>query len=286
MLCPYVMVTRMWLFFAIIGLVLAIPGLIALVRGRLERAHIHTRIQALLVLAAASLAFAASMATNPNLPQPGASSPVVQASPVPSEPRAEVLRVIDGDTIVVNIDGELSTVRYLGINAPETVHPERPAQCFGPEATERNVALVGGRLVHLESDQPDRDQYGRLLRYVWVGGRMVNRMLVEEGYADLEPYSNRYADDFTRARDDAVNEGKGLWNTCILPTATAAPVAPSATTAAYSPPPCHLTDCDCPHFSTQQEAQRFFERAGGPATDPHRLDADRDGIACETLPRE
>ncbi len=90
-----------------------------------------------------------------------------------------VTRVIDGDTIELE-NGEV--VRYLLIDTPETVHPEKPVECFGPEATERNRQLVEGRRVRMEKDATDRDAYGRLLRYVYADGTMVQAELVREGY--------------------------------------------------------------------------------------------------------
>ena len=87
--------------------------------------------------------------------------------------------VIDGDTIALE-NGE--TVRYLGVDTPETVNPTKPVQCYGPEASEANRQLVGGKRVRLERC-PDRDQYGRLLRYVYVDGVFVEAELVRGGYA-------------------------------------------------------------------------------------------------------
>lgn len=204
MLRPYN--SAMWLLFAVLGVMLLAPGLVALVRGRLPRARIRSRTQALVVLGAASLAFAASMATNPYLPQP-ARAPSHGA-------RVAVVRIVDGDTIVVRLDGASVTVRYIGMDTPETVDPQRPVECYGPEATKRNASLVDGKSVELEPDGQDRDQYGRLLRHVWVGGQMVGLVLLKEGYADVEPFPNRYRYDFMRARDVAVALRRGLWGAC------------------------------------------------------------------------
>lgn len=124
-----------------------------------------------------------------------------------------VERVIDGDTIEL-ANGE--RVRYIGIDTPETRHPRKGKECFGPEATERNRQLVEGKFVWLEQDQTNRDRYGRLLRYVWVDDVLINEALVKEGYA----YSAAYAPDtlyqfrLDRAQDQAVMQSKGLWQTC------------------------------------------------------------------------
>ena len=86
---------------------------------------------------------------------------------------AIVTRVVDGDTIRVEIDGEEYRVRYIGIDTPETVDPRRPVGCFGEEASERNRQLVEGRRRPREGRLGDR-HFDRLLRYVWVEDRMVN----------------------------------------------------------------------------------------------------------------
>jgi len=95
--------------------------------------------------------------------------------------QAQVTRVVDGDTIEVSIGGTLYRVRYIGIDTPETVAPDRPVGCYGPEASAANKALVEGKTVTLEKDVSDVDQYGRLLRYVYVGSTFVNAELVRQG---------------------------------------------------------------------------------------------------------
>ena len=98
-----------------------------------------------------------------------------------------VVRVIDGDTVELE-NGD--RVRYLGIDTPETVHPDKPVECYGPEASERNKELVEGKTVSLLQDGPDRDGYDRLLRYVFIDGTFVNGDLVWGGYA----YARSYGD--------------------------------------------------------------------------------------------
>jgi hypothetical protein len=100
--------------------------------------------------------------------------------------KAKVVRVIDGDTIQVDIDGELKTVRYIGIDTPETVHPNRPVEEGGHEATEANRRLVAGKTVYLERDKSNTDHYGRLLRNVFTeNGTFVNEALVRSGHAEV-----------------------------------------------------------------------------------------------------
>src|SRR3990172_11152403 len=86
---------------------------------------------------------------------------------------SQVLRVIDGDTIEVSLNGRSYTVRYIGIDTPETVDPNRPVQPFGPEASLKNKELVSGKTVRLEKDVSETDRYGRLLRFVYVGDLFV-----------------------------------------------------------------------------------------------------------------
>ncbi len=124
-----------------------------------------------------------------------------------------VARVIDGDTVELE-NGE--RVRYIGIDTPETVHPEKPVQCFGPEASHRNKELVEGRRVRLERDMTDRDKYGRLLRYVYVSGVMVNAALVEGGYAYSYYYApdTRHYEKLVKVEQEAKGQGRGLWAAC------------------------------------------------------------------------
>lgn len=129
---------------------------------------------------------------------------------------AKVLRVVDGDTIEVEIDGSSEDVRYIGVDTPETVKPGTPVQCYGPEASERNEELVGGRMVRLEFDRELRDVYGRMLAYVFVGERLVNAELIEAGYARtlaIEPNTSR-ADQLERLEAEAGTAGRGIWGSC------------------------------------------------------------------------
>ena len=124
-----------------------------------------------------------------------------------------VVRVVDGDTVML---GTGETVRYLGIDTPETHHPTRGLECYGPEATERNRELVGGKVVHLERDQTNRDRFGRLLRYVYIDGLLVNSVLVEEGYAysSYYPPDTRHYSSLVALELRAKEDGRGLWSTC------------------------------------------------------------------------
>ncbi len=143
-----------------------------------------------------------------------------------------VVSVVDGDTIKIE-GGEV--VRYIGINTPETVAPNRPVECMGREASARNKELVQGKTVELEKDVSQRDRYGRLLRFVWVGDSLINEQLVREGFAQVSTYPPdvKYQSLFVEAQRLALEEKKGLWSgECPLPvTATPKPTqaTPSAT---------------------------------------------------------
>jgi micrococcal nuclease len=144
---------------------------------------------------------------------------VVSATTTPystSTALAYVTRVIDGDTIEVSIDGKKERVRYIGIDTPESVHPTQPVECYGTEATAFNTSLVAGKYVRLESDITDRDRYGRLLRYVYHEGVMVNQQLVANGYAHLYTYPPDVAhvDILRRAQQEAREQMRGLWSAC------------------------------------------------------------------------
>lgn len=125
-----------------------------------------------------------------------------------------VTRVIDGDTIELETG---SKVRYIGMDTPETVDPDKPVQCFGKEASERNKELVEGKRVQLVKDISETDRYGRLLRYVYLpDGTMVNLELVQEGYARVEtiPPDVKYSSIFIVALREARLAKRGLWAAC------------------------------------------------------------------------
>jgi len=123
----------------------------------------------------------------------------------PKKYKAKVIKVIDGDTI--KIEGD-KVIRYIGINAPETVHPSKPVQCYGKEASDKNRELVEGKEVKLEKDVSETDKYGRLLRYIWLDDMLVNEYLVREGYAQSSSYPPdiKYQDRFIEAQRQAREE--------------------------------------------------------------------------------
>ncbi len=124
-----------------------------------------------------------------------------------------VVRVIDGDTIELD-DGR--RVRYIGIDTPETVHPEKDVECYGPEATVRNRELVEGKTVEMRAGVENADKYGRLLRYVHVDGRFVNALLVAEGYAHASPFGDerRFRQVFAQLEQYSQLRDRGMWAEC------------------------------------------------------------------------
>lgn len=203
----------------------------------------------------------------------------------------EVARVVDGDTVRVVINGQEEAIRLIGVDTPETVHPTRGEEPYGREASDFTKGLLEGRSVYLEFDVEERDRFGRLLAYLYIddangawqltGARLtqVNYALAIQGYASQAtfPPNVRYVDLYESAVREARNAGRGLHG--AAPQQATQPA--STANLRYDP---FGADRDCGDFSTQREAQAFFEAAGGPATDRHRLDRDRDGRVCESLP--
>lgn len=216
----------------------------------------------------------------------------VLEKPVFKEEFFSVKEVVDGDTIEINISGKSEKLRLIGIDTPETVDPRKPVQCFGKEASDKAKELLTGKKVKLEADstQGERDKYNRLLRYVFLeNGTHFNKWMIENGYAYEYTYNlpYKYQSEFKQAEKTAKDSSKGLWSpsTCngttdsVTTTPTpSTPTAPSQGGSSYTG-----GDKDCGDFATHNEAQAFF-LANNPSADPHGLDRDGDGLACETLP--
>ena len=112
---------------------------------------------------------------------PGATAPG-------SREEATVTRVVDGDTIHVLLDGADTTIRFIGVDTPETVAPGQSIECYGPEASHSATARLTGGLVELEFDRDLIDPYERTLAYVWHDGRLFNETLVRRGFAEATAY--------------------------------------------------------------------------------------------------
>jgi len=214
---------------------------------------------------------------------------------------AQVVRVIDGDTVDVVVGGTQYRIRIIGVDTPATKDPNSPVMCYGAEATaftQEMVNRANGR-VFLEKDVSETDRYDRLLRYVWLahpdGNRMLNYALVTQGYAQVSTYPPdvKYTDMFLSAQQTARNENRGLWGACggfgvpvTPPTPTPAPVAPQPTApptggncdpsypSVCIPPYSQVGDLDCGDIP--------FRRFTVIPPDPHGFDRDHDGVGCES----
>lgn len=127
-----------------------------------------------------------------------------------------VIKVVDGDTISVDIDGKKETIRMIGIDTPEVVDQRKPVQCFGREASEKAKELLAGKRVFLESDptQGDRDKYGRLLRFVFLeDSTNFGKLMISEGYAHEYTYKipYKYMEEFKEAERESREAKRGLW---------------------------------------------------------------------------
>jgi micrococcal nuclease len=244
------------------------------------------------------------VATVPVQPSPvptAATNPIVTPSPIldptltetpaqipPSMVEAQVTNVVDGDTINVLIDSQEYRVRYIGVDTPETVHPTLGEEPYGSEASEYNKTLVENQTVFLEKDVSETDQFGRLLRYVWLDNRrMVNALLVAEGYAQVTtfPPDVRHVDFFLELERVAREDELGLWGLPPEPILLKTPEPlqenipnsaegencdPSYLEVCIPPPP---PDLDCGDI-----AMKNIRVVG---SDPHRFDGDGDGFGCE-----
>ena len=132
---------------------------------------------------------------------------------------ATMVSVVDGDTIDVNIIGHRERVRLIGIDTPETKKPNTPIQCYGPEATKFTKSLLPSDTpLHLERDVVARDDFGRMLAYVYVAGdgEFVNMTIIGKGFARplTIPPNTAHANEFIEAARVAQADNIGLWARC------------------------------------------------------------------------
>ena len=127
--------------------------------------------------------------------------------------KERVSRVVDGDTIKLR-NGE--TVRYLDIDTPETVHPTKPVECYGPDSDDHNNKLVNGKVVYLYVGANAKDKYGRTLAYVFTNNSFVNGELVSEGFATVRSYGQpgELFENLMEFQKKARLLDKGLWGKC------------------------------------------------------------------------
>jgi micrococcal nuclease len=169
-------------------------------------------------LAAVAVVVMVALAIGITIRRTGAASPA-RDPPLAIEPNATVEHVIDGDTVVALVQGRDEHVRLIGIDTPETVAPNKPVMCFGPEASaETHRLLPDGTKVRLVRDTEARDAYGRLLAYVYRAddGVFVNLALAQGGFADVLaiPPNTAHGDELRAAVTDARRARRGLWGAC------------------------------------------------------------------------
>jgi len=198
----------------------------------------------------------------PPTPTPTPLPPSPTPTPTSASETAQVVEIVDGDTIDVQIGGQVFRVRYIGINTPEVGQP------CAAEATTYNAGLVMAKTVTLIKDVSETDQYGRLLRYVYVGDMFVNAELVRQGYANAATYPPdvAYADLFVQLEAEARAGGRGCWG---------GPTPISGATWN-----CIGNIYNCSDFSSCAQVMSYWNACPG---DPSRLDGDNDGIPCEVL---
>lgn len=174
---------------------------------------------AVLLLAGALVVFIALSAAPAATPS-GETGDADRGPGGPTE-RAQVLRVVDGDTIVVRVGGREERVRYVGLDAPEIANAGAGAgaDCGGDEARAANDRLVAGEELVLERDVSDRDRFGRLLRHAWLASgawRLVGLELVEAGAVEARSYPPDTARDsqLDAAQRRARDQGAGIWGAC------------------------------------------------------------------------
>lgn len=236
-------------------------------------------------------------------------TPELGRAPAGATTIGQVVDVVDGDTIKVEINGEVFTVRYIGIDTPETVHPTVPVEWMGAEASTANALLVEGQEVWLEKDISEVDQYDRLLRYVWLqqgtDWLLVNYELVRLGFANSSTYQPDvlYQELFLDAEREARDTSVGLWGPTPTPVPTPpptpvptavpiAPVAPPPPPAATAVPAnCHTSYLDACLLVGAGD----YDCAGGSGNGPNYiagpirvvgwdefgLDGNGDGVGCE-----
>jgi len=203
-----------------------------------------------------------------------------------------VLKVIDGDTLSISIDGAPTTVRLIGIDTPEVVDPRKPVECFGIEASNKAKAILTNARIRIETDESqDRyDKYGRLLAYVFLSdGTNFNKLMIADGFAHEYTYNTpyKYQKEFKAAESTAQRAQKGLWASDACGGITSTSGHAQAPHAIISPLPgytCSSNAYNCADFTTHAEAQMVYEACGGVDNDIHWLDQDKDGLACESLP--
>jgi micrococcal nuclease len=134
----------------------------------------------------------------------------------PASVTAQVVRVVDGDTVEIEFGAGREDLRLIGVDTPETVKPGSPVQCYGPRASGFTHAALTGRTIRVEFGVERRDRYGRLLGYVRLDGELFEDALLRKGLARTLtiPPNDRFAAHFERIEIGAARAGRGLWGAC------------------------------------------------------------------------
>jgi micrococcal nuclease len=206
-----------------------------------------------------------------------------------------IVNVVDGDTMDVRFqDGTKDRIRLLGVDTPEVHTQTDPVEwegvpntqasrdCLraeGKDASAFAKETLNGQQVRISID-PDADRrgsYGRLLVYIHQGGSTFNYELLQRGHARVYETSFSKRATFDTAEAEARRAGREVWRCQMVSTETPTMTQETGDDIPTPPPD---GDYDCSHFDTQKQAQKVLERESG---DPHRLDGDDDGVACEGL---
>jgi micrococcal nuclease len=205
----------------------------------------------------------------------------------------ELVKVTDGDTIVVKVDDKEEKVRFLLIDTPESVDPNEPVQPFAKDASAFTKKQLSNGDLSLELDVSERDKYGRLLAYVWVGDKMLNELLLEKGYARVAYIfapNTKYVDQFQVIQKTAQKKAVGIWSVENYVqddgyheevVETEAPSTPKPT-----PEPEIVQEEEETEYVYYANCTAVREAGAAPIYegDPGystKLDRDRDGVACE-----
>ncbi|MQA85193.1 MAG: hypothetical protein GEV03_11365 [Streptosporangiales bacterium] len=276
------------------------------------------RIKAIHLTSALALTLLLAACGGGEQPPTSAANPTGTPTPTPtdtSDPRpagvpargqqVEIAYTIGGDTLKLSAtepgrilrSAEQITVRLLAIDAPQTKRSTESAQCYGKRATRALKRLLpSGSQAWVQRDEKLRDQHDRYLLYVWNNdGVFVNLRTAQRGYANAVPnaQNDRYWDRIFGAEQKAQQAGKGLWGSCdhfgapVEPPKPPAPPAPDPDPAIPDKP---KSDRNCapgyspcvPPYPPDKDCQDVLGPVIVTGSDPHDLDRDGDGIACET----
>jgi len=191
------------------------PGIARRVRASWHPALVRAPLVLLLSLVAVACGMPTATITSTEtlVVRPSAEA----GSPRPTRRTAIVTRVVDGDTAHVSFRGGDVTIRFIGVDTPETVAPGQPVECYGPEASRFTMDALTGERVGLEFDVDRIDLYGRTLAYLWMAdGSLFNETLVRDGFATVATYppDTKYVRRFRAAQRAAKAAGRGLWGAC------------------------------------------------------------------------